>query len=50
MTDSPAVISATSDLIDSSDLPPGLVRLLIEGRDGLRRALRCQELDRRAAR
>ena len=50
LTDGPAVISATSDLINSSDLPPGLVRLLIEGRDGLRRALRCQELDRRAAR
>jgi aminopeptidase N len=47
--DDPAVISATSDLINSSDLPPGLVRLLIEGRDGLRRALRCQERDRRAA-
>jgi len=44
-----AVISATSDLINSSDLPPGLVRLLSEGRDGLRRALRCQERDRRAA-
>jgi aminopeptidase N len=47
--DNPAVISATSDLISSSDLPPGLVRLLSEGRDGLRRALRCQERDRRAA-
>jgi aminopeptidase N len=46
--DNPAVISATSDLIGSSDLPPGLVRLLSEGRDGLRRALRCQERDRRA--
>ena len=44
-----AVISATSDLINSRDLPPGLVRLLSEGRDGLRRALRCQERDRRAA-
>src|SRR5215813_958696 len=47
--DSPAVIAATTDLINSSDLPPGLVRLLIEGRDGLRRALRCQERDRQAA-
>ena len=28
--------------------PPGLVRLLVEGRDGLRRALRCQERDRQA--
>jgi aminopeptidase N len=49
MTDSPAVIAATSDLINSTDLPPALVRLLIEGRDGLRRALRCQERDRQAA-
>ena len=49
MADNPAVISATSDLINSSGLPPGLVRLLSEGRDGLRRALRCQERDRRAA-
>ena len=49
IADSPAVISATSDLINSGDLPPGLVRLLVEGRDGLRRALRCQERDRQAA-
>jgi aminopeptidase N len=49
ITDNPAVISATSDLINSSDLPPGLARLLSEGRDGLRRALRCQERDRQAA-
>jgi len=48
IADSPAVISATSDLINSGDLPPGLVRLLVEGRDGLRRALRCQERDRQA--
>jgi aminopeptidase N len=47
MTDSPAVIEATSDLIARTD-PPGLVRLLIEGRDGVRRALRCQERDRQA--
>jgi aminopeptidase N len=46
--DNRAAISATSDLIGSGDLPPGLVRLLSEGRDGLRRALRCQERDRRA--
>jgi aminopeptidase N len=49
IADNPVVISATSDLINSGDLPPGLVRLLSEGRDGLRRALRCQERDRRAA-
>jgi aminopeptidase N len=48
-TDDPAVITKTSDLIDGAGLPPALVRLLVEGRDGLRRALRCQERDRQAA-
>ncbi len=48
-TDDPSVIAKTSDLIDGNDLPPGLARLLVEGRDGLRRALRCQERDRQAA-
>jgi aminopeptidase N len=47
--DDPAVITKTTELIDGSDLPPGLVRLLVEGRDGLRRALRCQEHDRLSA-
>ena len=48
-TDDPSVIAKTSDLIDGNDLPPGLARLLVEGRDGLRRALRCQERDRQPA-
>jgi aminopeptidase N len=48
MTDSPSVIAATSDFIAQADPPPGLVRLLVEGRDGARRALRCQERDRQA--
>ena len=48
-TDDPSAIAKTSDLIDGNDLPPGLARLLVEGRDGLRRALRCQERDRQAA-
>jgi aminopeptidase N len=48
MADSPAVIEATTDLIARTDLPPGLVRLLIEGCDGVQRALRCQERDRQA--
>ena len=47
--DDPSVITKTTELIDGSDLPPGLVRLLVEGRDGLRRALRCQQRDRQAA-
>jgi aminopeptidase N len=49
MTDSPSVIAATSDLIAKTDPPAGLVRLLVEGRDGVRRVLRCQERDRQAA-
>ena len=49
MTDSTSVIAATSDFIARNNEPPGLVRLLIEGRDGVRRALRCQERDRQAA-
>jgi aminopeptidase N len=49
MTDSPSVIAATTDLIAETDPPAGLVRLLIEGRDGVRRALRCQERDRQAS-
>jgi aminopeptidase N len=48
VADDPSVIEATSDLIARTDPPPGLVRLLIEGRDGVRRALRCQERDRQA--
>jgi len=47
--DDPAVITKTTELIEASDLPPGLARLLVEGRDGLRRALRCQEHDRQSA-
>jgi aminopeptidase N len=49
MTDSTSVIAATSDFIARNDPPPGLVRLLVEGRDGVRRALRCQERDREAS-
>ncbi len=48
MTDSPAVVAATSDLIARTDPPPALARLLVEGGDGVRRALRCQEKDRQA--
>ena len=49
MGDDPAVIAKTTALIDGSDLPAGLIRLLVEGQDGLRRALRCQERDRQSA-
>ena len=47
--DDRAVIAKTTELIEGSDLPAGLARLLVEGRDGLRRALRCQQRDRQAA-
>jgi aminopeptidase N len=48
VADSRAVIEATDDLIATTSPPAALRRLLIEGRDGLERALRCQERDRRA--
>jgi aminopeptidase N len=48
VTEDAAAIAKTSDLVDGNDLPPGLARLLVEGRDGLRRAQRCQMLDRQA--
>ena len=48
VADSRAVIEATDDLIVTTSPPAALRRLLIEGRDGLERALRCQERDRQA--
>ena len=49
VADNRSVIEATDDLIDAATSPPAaLRRLLIEGRDGLERALRCQERDRQA--
>jgi len=46
--DDPSVITKTTALIAEAGPPPGLARLLIEGRDGVERALRCQERDRQA--
>ena len=48
MTDTPAVIEATDSLIERTSPPPPLHRLLMEGRDGVERALRCQARDRQA--
>jgi aminopeptidase N len=48
MTDAPAVIEATDELTERTSPPPALRRLLIEGRDGVERALRCQARDRQA--
>jgi len=48
MADSPELVQATDDLIARADPPAALRRLLIEGRDGAQRALRCQERDRQA--
>src|SRR5215813_14547863 len=48
VADSRAVVEATDDLIARTSPPAALRRLLIEGRDGLERALRCQERDRQA--
>jgi len=49
IADDPAVITKTTELIARTSPPPGLARLLIEGRDNAQRALRCQERDRQAA-
>jgi aminopeptidase N len=48
VTDDPSVIRKTTELIARTGPPPGLARLLIEGRDGMQRALRCQDRDRQA--
>jgi aminopeptidase N len=48
LTDDPSVIAKTTELIARTGPPPGLTRLLIEGRDSVQRALRCQERDRQA--
>jgi aminopeptidase N len=42
-------IAVVERLLGSGGLPPAAVRTLREGRDGLRRAQRAQEADRRAA-
>jgi aminopeptidase N len=49
MSDTPEVIEATDELIERTSPPPALRRLLIEGRDGVERALRCQARDRQAS-
>ncbi len=46
---SPETIEATDAYIEAAQPPAALVRLLTEGRDDVRRALRCQERDRQAA-
>jgi aminopeptidase N len=43
-------IRATDDYIDRTSPPPALRRLLIEDRDDVERALRCQARDRQAGR
>jgi aminopeptidase N len=43
-------IRATDDYIDRTSPPPALRRLLIEDRDDVARALRCQARDRQAGR
>jgi aminopeptidase N len=50
IADSPELIAATDEFIARADPPPALRRLLTEGRDGLERALRCQQCDREAGR
>jgi aminopeptidase N len=42
---SPAVVQRTDDYLSSADVPPALARLLLEGRDGVVRALRARARD-----
>jgi len=46
---SPAVVARTDDYLRAHDVPPALARLLLEGRDGINRALRARERDAAAA-
>jgi aminopeptidase N len=48
MADSSDVIEMTDGLIARTSPPAALRRLLLEGRDGVERALRCQQRDRHA--
>jgi aminopeptidase N len=43
-----AAISEAADYLDRCDPPPGLRRLISEGRDDVVRALRCRERDRQS--
>jgi aminopeptidase N len=45
----PETIAATDSCIERTDPPPGLRRLLTEGRDDVARALRCRARDARQA-
>jgi aminopeptidase N len=42
---SPETIALADEYLDRPDLPPGLRRLVSEGRDDMARALRCQQAD-----
>ncbi|MCU1621577.1 MAG: aminopeptidase Metallo peptidase [Frankiales bacterium] len=42
---SPAVVARTDAYLAGSDVPPALARLLLEGRDGVHRALRARARD-----
>ncbi len=46
---SEATIRATDEYLAANDVPPALRRLLLENRDSVVRALRCQARDRQAA-
>ena len=45
----PSTVEATDAYIAAAEPPAALRRLLIEGRDDVLRALRCQERDRQAS-
>ncbi len=44
----PETVEATNAFLAADDLPHGLRRVVVEGRDGVERALRCQAADARA--
>jgi aminopeptidase N len=44
----PSTIERTTAYLDEQNPPPALRRLLVEGRDGVARAIRAQEKDRSA--
>jgi len=46
---SPDTVAATDEYLAQTDPPAALHRLLVEGRDDVLRALRCQERDRQAS-
>lgn len=41
----PETVAMTDEFLATAGLPTGLRRIVVEGRDGVQRALRCQARD-----